>query len=1030
MTDKEEVLSKDFSDLLGRASTLERRRAERSRVKNLAGGLEKSSPRNLLSTKDNNASVRNLAKRFEIPDAQSISSQGTETTASTSTTTATTTKRSAGTKSSEKNKPSMGHSSPSTQPSAKVLMAHAAFAGTPKIMEKLPPKRTSTSSTITDKLPPKRTSTVASRAAVFAPDIKSANTESSPTRTVAPMPSPKMKFTHASFSGTPAITKILPEKRTSTTSPAWSAKPANMDTAEPSQFFKLAQAAFSGFSGTPVVSQSGPPKRTPTSAGKIASSPVPSPKMQLAKGMFSGTPAIAQSLPPKRTSAPAASKASANPGFFAAWNNTNALTQPSNNPAPPAPPSYGYGFGKSPSLAIPAATPRRQQAPEQSPASTTRDEHSFRHSPEQQEVYKERSRILKDPTASTTEKLRMYLTSVKEPEGKQTVQESGEKRTGLDAELDAINIPFSYGGNRSNEVPVPQSSSTHHVEIVDKLIEDSASDNSDSSPTFSDRVSKSIDKVIWNYSGNYTDDPRGPPPSVPPVDNSSKGKRSGLMDVDISKDGIDDFDFVEDDDDIFHDEYVVTHAKQRKNRQRFILWLCLWIAAASVTSLLVVFGFGLHETLDDHKSVSSEPWTGDCFGNKLELRMAVDRFLQDESPTSDLAAKYGWPINSWCVGELDDFSYLFRAQVGDGGSPVRLTSFNEDISAWDVSNGRFFNEMFLGANFNQDLSRWNVGNAIDMERMFDDSSFTGDLSSWDVKNVKNTKFMFRNARNFRSDLSKWQFAPDTMEGMFFNAEAFSSDLNGFDVSNVRDFAGVFSGASSFNGDISEWKMEGAERLDNLFKDAELFNGDLSKWSVKPSSMESTFYGTSSFTGGSRGLQNWDTSEVNDMGGLFAFSKFQADISSWIMISVTNTKEMFLGCQSFDGDLSKWDVSSVKDFSSMFEGANAFSSDLSQWDVSSGTKFDRMFAGTSSFNKDLSMWNITSVRSMAEMFANATSYSKDLCSWGPLLNQTFEKPDDLDISQWSLFSGTRCPQKATLPDFSATPPGPFCHPCSE
>lgn len=121
---------------------------------------------------------------------------------------------------------------------------------------------------------------------------------------------------------------------------------------------------------------------------------------------------------------------------------------------------------------------------------------------------------------------------------------------------------------------------------------------------------------------------------------------------------------------------------------------------------------------------------------------------------------------------------------------------------------------------------------------------------------------------------------------------------------------------------------------------------------------------------------------------------------------------------------------VKDFSSMFEGADAFSSDISQWDVSSGTKFDRMFADTSSFNKDLSMWNITSVRSMAEMFANATSYSKDLCSWGPLLNQTFEKPDDLDISQWSLFAGTRCPQKATLPDFSATPPGPFCHPCSE
>lgn len=255
-------------------------------------------------------------------------------------------------------------------------------------------------------------------------------------------------------------------------------------------------------------------------------------------------------------------------------------------------------------------------------------------------------------------------------------------------------------------------------------------------------------------------------------------------------------------------------------------------------------------------------------------------------------------------------------------------------------------------------------------------------------------------------------------------------------------------------------MESAERLDNLFKNAELFNGDLSKWLVKPTSMDSTFYGTSSFTGGARGLLNWDTSKVNDMSGLFAYSKFQGDISSWNLGSVTSTKEMFLECRSFDGDVSKWDVkhvsrqwlqrmilsgrlkmnvgqhhsyyflTQVKDFSSMFEGAEAFSGDLSTWDVSSGNKLDRMFARTNSFNTDLSLWNITSVRTMTEMFANATSYSRDLCSWGVQLNQTFAKPDDLDTSRWSLFVGTRCPEENAVPDFSASPPGPFCHPCRE
>lgn len=60
------------------------------------------------------------------------------------------------------------------------------------------------------------------------------------------------------------------------------------------------------------------------------------------------------------------------------------------------------------------------------------------------------------------------------------------------------------------------------------------------------------------------------------------------------------------------------------------------------------------------------------------------------------------------------------------------------------------------------------------------------ISFFCLQNVKNTKFMFRNAKNFNSDLSKWQLAPDSMEGMFLNAEAFSSDLHGFDVSNVSD----------------------------------------------------------------------------------------------------------------------------------------------------------------------------------------------------------------------------------------------------
>ena len=47
------------------------------------------------------------------------------------------------------------------------------------------------------------------------------------------------------------------------------------------------------------------------------------------------------------------------------------------------------------------------------------------------------------------------------------------------------------------------------------------------------------------------------------------------------------------------------------------------------------------------------------------------------------------------------------------------SSFNQDISRWDVSSVRGFNQMFRYAiKFDQDLSHWNVAKATTMEFMF------------------------------------------------------------------------------------------------------------------------------------------------------------------------------------------------------------------------------------------------------------------------------------------------------------------------
>jgi len=65
----------------------------------------------------------------------------------------------------------------------------------------------------------------------------------------------------------------------------------------------------------------------------------------------------------------------------------------------------------------------------------------------------------------------------------------------------------------------------------------------------------------------------------------------------------------------------------------------------------------------------------ECFANRTELKFAVDRYVKDGCgsfrlcPTI-LVETYGWPIGSWCVGNITDMSSLFEG----------LDKFDEDIS--------------------------------------------------------------------------------------------------------------------------------------------------------------------------------------------------------------------------------------------------------------------------------------------------------------------------------------------------------------
>ena len=151
------------------------------------------------------------------------------------------------------------------------------------------------------------------------------------------------------------------------------------------------------------------------------------------------------------------------------------------------------------------------------------------------------------------------------------------------------------------------------------------------------------------------------------------------------------------------------------------------------------------------------------------------------------------------------------------------STFNQDISSWDVGNVTHMNSMFKDAiAFDQDISGWDVDNVTHMNSMFSGASaFDQDINDWDVHNVTHFNSMFSGATAFNSYLDSWNVSSaTTMEKMFEGATAFDKSIrtrnvitNGenyyaWDVSAITNMNSMFQGAISFAQNIRMWDVSG------------------------------------------------------------------------------------------------------------------------------------------------------------------------------------------------------------------------------
>ena len=139
---------------------------------------------------------------------------------------------------------------------------------------------------------------------------------------------------------------------------------------------------------------------------------------------------------------------------------------------------------------------------------------------------------------------------------------------------------------------------------------------------------------------------------------------------------------------------------------------------------------------------------------RIELKQIVDTLIDkrgneanlndiDTSEITDMTAlfyysSFNGDISNWDVRNVENMNHMFDTS--------KFTGKNGDISNWDVSKVKSMVYMFYGSSFtgeNGDISKWNVSNVKDMSSMFKNSKFNGDISNWDVRNVKYMNDIFK-----------------------------------------------------------------------------------------------------------------------------------------------------------------------------------------------------------------------------------------------------------------------------------------------
>ncbi len=372
--------------------------------------------------------------------------------------------------------------------------------------------------------------------------------------------------------------------------------------------------------------------------------------------------------------------------------------------------------------------------------------------------------------------------------------------------------------------------------------------------------------------------------------------------------------------------------------------------------------------------------------------------------------------DNWsCAIIVDD-----GTNTSEWGYSENITILTPFISTWTTSLSGTSNStqitLPLEASGNYNFAvNWGDSSSDNITE-YNDSAVTHDYSSSSTYTVTITGtiegWRFNNGGDKSKIIGLSQWGPLKLgnnTGYFYGA--INLDINATDILNLEGTTNLYEAFRSADDlitvpSMNDWDTSEVTNMSGMFSYTNKFNQNISGWNTsKVTDMSNMFNRAYEFN---HTLNNWDTSKVTNMSNMFNYMQyFNHELNNWDTSNVTDMSSMFKDISDFNQNISGWNTSKVTNMNSMFEYAVQFNQNLTNWDTSSVTNMKSMFEDASYFNGNLSGWNTSQVINMTRMFNDASNFNQNISEWDTSkvtdMNSMFEYANifNQSLNSWNV-----------------------------